>query len=804
MYSQAGDRTEANNPASACQGAIDNYKEWYAGNEHINATYTIKYCASNFSGAGVCHFTQYVICQTVNGESCGNFYADVVASYTPIQWLECGEHSVGIEEGEKSLCYCDPGYMPAQGGGSACNAYNSVSHADKTRTKRPQACYGDPIVPMLGIHRQDISMPVALPRGLSLSLHYDSLGVLPLEKQIAAGYESEGNTKFSPLDLTSSVVGPHWQIASHRRYVEQDFLTVTPRINWGNGVEVNPLEFTLAFDFDAGAPLARGVTITDKKTGERSQFVRMTRGVRNSLAALTRFETSWVELKRDLPNGDSLSFSVDPNTGLMTSVVDKYGKTSYFDYLVVNNEIRLTRIVDTEGRDTKLDYYSNGILKSVTWPDATSREFLYEKSDLPGALTGVMDELQKRKSTFKYFDTGVAQSTEEGAGINKFSVSYQTEPVVKWSYGVDSTLTNSLPIGIQLTRPNGTTASLAGQIANQVPMLNSQSQPAGSGCLASTSQKMLDADGNVAWEEDFKGYRSCYAHDASRALQTVRVEGLASQSACNAVLSDGSTLPANARRVTTQWHPERQLESQVTLPRRKVTSIYNGQPDPFNGGAVASCADGSAVVVLCKRVEEATLDANGAQGGNAVIDTTVPARIQRWTYDQYGQVLTATDPLNNTTTNAYYSDTTADHTKGDLNTVTNAKQQVTTFTKYNAAGQWLEMKDANGVLTTRTFDLRQRVKSVSTAGVTTSYDYWPTGLLKQVTLPDASTVSYDYDDAHRLTSITDNLGNSVTYTLDNSGNRTGEVVKDPSGGLAKTLTRVPDALNRIQQVTGRE
>ena len=161
--------------------------------------------------------------------------------------------------------------------------------------------------------------------------------------------------------------------------------------------------------------------------------------------------------------------------------------------------------------------------------------------------------------------------------------------------------------------------------------------------------------------------------------------------------------------------------------------------------------------------------------------------------------------MNNTTSSTYYSDTTADHTMGDLATVANALNQVVArYTKYNPMGQWLEMADANGIATTRTFDQRQRLKSTTTAGITTSYDYWPTGLLKSVTMPDASSVNYAYDDAHRLTSITDNLGNKVTYTLDNSGNRIGENVSDPAGRLAKTLTRVPDALNRIQQISGRE
>jgi len=70
------------------------------------------------------------------------------------------------------------------------------------------------------------------------------------------------------------------------------------------------------------------------------------------------------------------------------------------------------------------------------------------------------------------------------------------------------------------------------------------------------------------------------------------------------------------------------------------------------------------------------------------------------------------------------------------------------------------------------------------------------------TLPDGTTLGYSYDAAHRLTGVTDARGNSVTYTLDNAGNKTGEQVKDPSGTLQRNVTRVYDALNRVQQVTG--
>ena len=42
------------------------------------------------------------------------------------------------------------------------------------------------------------------------------------------------------------------------------------------------------------------------------------------------------------------------------------------------------------------------------------------------------------------------------------------------------------------------------------------------------------------------------------------------------------------------------------------------------------------------------------------------------------------------------------------------------------------------------------------------------------------------------------------YTLDAAGKRIGEQVKDPGSTLARSLSRVNDALGRVQQTTGRE
>jgi YD repeat-containing protein len=147
------------------------------------------------------------------------------------------------------------------------------------------------------------------------------------------------------------------------------------------------------------------------------------------------------------------------------------------------------------------------------------------------------------------------------------------------------------------------------------------------------------------------------------------------------------------------------------------------------------------------------------------------------------------------------------HMTGDLQSITNAAGHVTQFTLYDWAGRLRQMIDPNGVVTDTVYTPRGWVGSVTVTppggtARTTTYSYDNVGQMTGAALPDGSTMSYSYDAAHRLTGVTDAKGNSVTYTLDNAGNKTGEQVKDPSGNLQRNITRVYDALNRVQQVTG--
>ncbi len=174
---------------------------------------------------------------------------------------------------------------------------------------------------------------------------------------------------------------------------------------------------------------------------------------------------------------------------------------------------------------------------------------------------------------------------------------------------------------------------------------------------------------------------------------------------------------------------------------------------------------------------------------------------------------TSSGPRTDLSTATTYVYRTADDTatpplyrKGDLYQIVDPLGHTTTINQYDASGRPLQMTDANGTATAFTYSNRgwltsQTIAPASGTGQTTNYSYDAVGQLTKVTLPDGSNVSFSYDGAHRLTGAADSQGNSISYTLDAMGNRTQEQAKDPSGNLARQVTRVFDSMNRPLKVT---
>jgi YD repeat-containing protein len=138
--------------------------------------------------------------------------------------------------------------------------------------------------------------------------------------------------------------------------------------------------------------------------------------------------------------------------------------------------------------------------------------------------------------------------------------------------------------------------------------------------------------------------------------------------------------------------------------------------------------------------------------------------------------------------------------------VTNALGQATTYSNYDDNGNVGRIVEPSGLVTEFTYTARGKVatRTVSDGASreTTSFEYDPAGQLTRQINPDGAWMSFGYDQAHRLTSVNDNLGNNITYTLDLTGNRIGEQVKDPAGVLTRQVARVFNTLGQMTKVTG--
>ncbi|MBZ0091094.1 MAG: DUF6531 domain-containing protein [Sulfuricellaceae bacterium] len=412
-----------------------------------------------------------------------------------------------------------------------------------------------------------------------------------------------------------------------------------------------------------------------------------------------------------------------------------------------------THIADPFGRTLTLAYDSSN---NRTITDAAGGVYTYQK-DSNGRLVSVTYPDGKvrtylyENTAFPFALTGIVD--ENGQRFSTYAYDSQERATLtqhaggadsySLTYNADGSTTVTDPLGAERTR---TFAIILG-----VAKSTGASQPGGAGCGPAASAVTYDANGNIASRTDFNGITTTYTYDLTRNLELSRTEAVGTP---------------QARTITTAWHPAYRLPVRVAEPGRTTDYSYDAQGN-----------------LLVKTVTDT---ASGA------------SRSWRYTYNQYGQVLSADGPRTDVADVTSY---TYD-AQGNLASVTNPLGQTTRYTAYDPNGRPLSVIDPNGVLTTLAYDPRGRLTSRDVGGETTAYAYDGVGQVIQVTLPDGRLVAYTYDAAHRLTNVADGAGDHIAYTLDGLGKRIGEDTYDPAGALAKSLSRAYDALGRLQSLTG--
>lgn len=449
----------------------------------------------------------------------------------------------------------------------------------------------------------------------------------------------------------------------------------------------------------------------------------------------------------------------------LSRVTNTFGRSLFFTYGLQG---QLSSVVTPDGRTITYGYDAASRLASVSYADGSVRRYQYEDPRHPLALTSITDEIGIRYATFAYDSQGRAVTTTHAAGALNYSVKYEESESASGSLQDGITIDAGTYFKTaQVTDPLGSMQTYTWKGGDGKTLLAAASGAFGGGTIA--TRAFVTGATLPESETDFLGISTMYTWDINRRLPltTTKAAGL-----------------PEVQTTTTQWHSTFRLPVLVTEAGKTTAYTYDGQGNLLT---------------------------------RSVTDTnTSVTRTTSWTYNTQGQVATVTPPTGIVaSTYAYYADTSfsgtapteVGHTVGDLRSITNAAGHVTQYTQYDRAGRVRQMINPKGVVTDTVYTPRGWINSTTVTppggtARTTTYSYDNAGQLTGVVLPDATSLSYSYDAAHRLVGVTDAKGNSVAYTLDNMGNRVSEQVKDAQGNLQRSISRVYDALNRVQQVTG--
>lgn len=185
---------------------------------------------------------------------------------------------------------------------------------------------------------------------------------------------------------------------------------------------------------------------------------------------------------------------------------------------------------------------------------------------------------------------------------------------------------------------------------------------------------------------------------------------------------------------------------------------------------------------------------------------TAAARAWTYTYNADGQVRSVNGPrtdVEDVTTYTYNS-------AGNRVRTTNAFGHMSLMGDYDNHGRPGKITDANGIQTELSYHPRGWLQSStlkdpggdSAQDAITHYHYDHEGQLTNTIFPDGSSISYEYDAAHRLTAISNSLGERIEYTLDDLGNHLSETTRAADGTATRVLSRNFDEMGRTITITG--
>lgn len=474
----------------------------------------------------------------------------------------------------------------------------------------------------------------------------------------------------------------------------------------------------------------------------------------------------------DLTYSDTQTPSnIAPAPNLLLTVADLAGRELQFTY---TSGSKVDSVALPDGALISYSYQqATGNLAAVSYPEGGTRNYAYNESgftgaDLPNHLTCIVDENGDRFEETVYDNKGRAIATHMNSGVEGVQITY-------------SSATSST---VQYAQGNSVVMNFVSKLnMNKVASLNQNCAPI---CNQEWASRTYDWRGFPDLHTDFKGNKKQTAFDTNGLLSSaVDAVGTTAKKTVN------YTWNTTLRKPLT----ETLLNAQGSSIKRK-SWIYNTLAQEVVTCEVDLAKAPSYICSAAGTVPEG-VRRNIANHCTAVNAVDCPMT---------GLLLSHDGPrtdVSDVSTYQYYLDQIANtHAAGDLQVYTNAVGHQTTFAKYDAAGRATEIIDANGIVTELSYSPRGYLNSRAVAGRTTNYEYDGVGQLIKVIAPDGSYLAYEYDAAHRLMAMSNNLGERTEYTRDLASNITRTEFKDVGGTLRLAHDREYDTLGRLHKVLG--
>jgi len=396
----------------------------------------------------------------------------------------------------------------------------------------------------------------------------------------------------------------------------------------------------------------------------------------------------------------------------LQTVTDEGGSTITLTY---DGSNRVATMASPSGTFTYA-YDGNGNLSTVTKPDTKVRTYHYEDTSFVNALTGITNEKNIRIATYAYDSTGRATSSEHIGGVNNATVAYNSDDTttVTNALGKDTIYTFETIQGVRKI------VSVAGQ--------------ASTNCAAANKSYAYDEFGYLTSKTDWKGNTTTYVNDA-RGLPTSMTQDA------------GGTAE---RTITTTYDAVFHLRDIVTDNGKTTDYDYDSDGRVTTITVTDTATSETRITTYTYKAD--TTDSNG----NPLL----------------GRIASINGPRTDVTdTTSYDYDSNFRLTK-----VTNAAGHISETLTFDSADRPLTLKDANGIITTLTYDALGRLKTNTKDAATTTYDYDDNGSITKITQPNGAYTLYYYNDNGRLRLVRD-ADNGNWFFYDNAGNITLETKK---------------------------